>query len=143
MRYLVKGRVKAGRERELVAAVRSGSLGTGSVAYGEYVRNMKNARLREKEACWVEVCYCPTPLEEEKPYWHEYFDVLEIKDAHSRSECRDLTGKEPWACSNCDCTERLEERMKTWGPSFLAELSNDTQASRPPSARGAVPDTGC
>ena len=122
MRYLVKARVKPGQEAALLTAIDKGTLGLGSVAGSEYLRNMDAARLQDRNACWVEVCYCPTPLEEEKPYWREYFDLLEIKDAHSRSECRDLSGEEPWACSNCDCTARLEERMDDRGPSFLAGL---------------------
>ena len=24
---------------------------------------------------WVEVCFCSTPIEEERPYWEEYFDL--------------------------------------------------------------------
>ena len=34
---------------------------------------------------WVEVCYCYTPLSEERPYWEKYFDLLKIQDAHARS----------------------------------------------------------
>ena len=61
----------------------------------------------------------PTPLEEERPYWEEYFDLIKVQDAHARSRCRDLNGDEPWACSDCDCTEKLEARLTTWGPLFL------------------------
>ena len=32
---------------------------------------------------WVEVCYCSTPLQEERPYWEKYFDLLKVQDAPS------------------------------------------------------------
>src|SRR5207245_1654999 len=108
MRYLVRARVKPGREKALLEAIENETLGQGSVAEGEYIRNMKDARLREDEtARWVEVCYCPTPLEEEQPYWKEYFDLTRVQDAHDRRRCRDYNGSELWACGHCDCAERL------------------------------------
>ena len=78
-------------------------------------------RLRDGTVKWVEVCYCATPLQEERPYWEEYFDLVKVQDAHARTRCRDLNGQEPWACSECDCTARLEERLATWGPLFLED----------------------
>lgn len=121
MRYLVTARLKPGREEALGEAIARGSLGEGSVAGDEYLRDMAQARrLDDGRVRWVEVCYCPTPLEEERPYWEAYFDLLRVQDAHSRRRCRDLSGEEPWACSDCDCTARLEARMKTWGCSFRA-----------------------
>src|SRR5207244_7243168 len=57
MRYLVRARVKPGREKDLLNAIRSKTLGRGSVAEGEYLRNMKDARLcGDDTARWVEVC---------------------------------------------------------------------------------------
>ena len=70
-------------------------------------------RLRDGSVKWVEVCYCATPLEEERPYWEEYFDLVKVQDAHARSRCKDLNGDEPWACSDCDCTDKLEARLDT------------------------------
>jgi hypothetical protein len=123
MRYLVKARVKPGREAHLLRAISDGTLGQGSVAGDEYLRNMREARLLDNgTATWVEVCYCNEPLEEELPYWKEYFDEIVIKDAHARKNCRDLNGAEPWACSTCDCSARLESRMGSWGESFLSTL---------------------
>lgn len=59
MRYLVRARVKSGCEELLLKAIDDGSLGRGSVADGEYLRNMKDARLcPDNTARWVEVCYC-------------------------------------------------------------------------------------
>lgn len=124
MRYLVTARVKPGQEPSLLEAIQDGTLGQGSVAGGEYLRDMVNARLHEDgRVQWVEVCFCPMPLEEERPYWEEHFDLLRVQDAHHRSQCRDENGSEPWACCGCDCTARLEERMEGWGCSFLAELA--------------------
>jgi hypothetical protein len=75
------------------------------------------------EVRWVEVCYCPTPLEEERPYWEEFFELLKVQDAHDRRKCRDFNGDQPWACGNCDCTVRLEERLKALGRPFLQSLA--------------------
>jgi len=126
MKYLVKARVKPGREADLLRAIGDGTLGLGSVAGDEYLRNMRQARLlADGGATWVEVCYCTEPLEEELPYWQEYFDEIVIKDAHARSNCRDLKGTEAWACSECDCTERLEEKMESLGTPFLVALNQN------------------
>src|SRR5262245_18519852 len=123
MRYLVTARVKPGRERELLEAIESGRLGYGSVAGDEYLRNMTDARLRDDGAVrWVEVCFCDVPLDEERPYWEQYFDLMRIQDAHGRHRCRDLDGSEPWACSECDCTEKLEARLAASDTSFLTAL---------------------
>jgi hypothetical protein len=123
MRYLVKARVKPGRENALLRAIKNGSLGNGSVAGDEYLYDMQQARLAaDGTAHWVETCFCATPLQEERPYWEKFFDLLSIKDAHSRRNCRDANGSEPWACTNCDCTKRLEERLQHSGKSFLETL---------------------
>lgn len=126
MRYLVRARVKRGRERALLAAIERGTLGRGSVAEGEYLRNMSEARqLAGDEVRWVEVCYCPTPLQEERPYWEEFFDLVKVQDAHDRRKCHDWNGSEPWACGDCDCTERLEEKLRKNGEGFLCVLRNN------------------
>jgi hypothetical protein len=123
MRYLVRAKVKSGREAALLAAIELETLGQGSVAGDEYLRNMQDARLGEDgTARWVEVCYCPTPLEEERPYWEEFFDLVKVQDAHARKNCRDENGTEPWACGECDCTARLESRLQKWGCPFLPAL---------------------
>ena len=120
MRYLVTARVKHGKEEALAKAIDDGSLGQGSVAGDEYDRNMNDARIHDDgRVQWVEVCFCPTPLFEERPYWEEYFTLEKVQDAHARSRCRDLNGSEPWACCNCDCTERLERWLETKGRPFL------------------------
>jgi hypothetical protein len=125
MRYLVRARVKPGREVDLLAAIEQETLGQGSVAEGEYLRNMQDARLCDQTVRWVEVCYCPTPLQEERPYWEEYFDLNRVQDAHDRRKCRDENGTEPWACGGCDCTARLEERLKASGTCFLDSLRSE------------------
>jgi len=123
MRYLVRARVKPGCEEPLLRAIEAGTLGRGSVAGGEYLRNMRDARLCDDgTARWVEVCYCPSPLLEERPYWEQYFEIAKIQDAHDRRKCRDKNGSEGWACENCDCTERLEARLAQTGESFLESL---------------------
>jgi hypothetical protein len=125
MRYLVRARVKPGREADLLQAIDSEILGRGSVAEGEYLRNMRDARVQADEtARWVEVCYCPTPLQEERPYWEQYFELTRVQDAHDRRNCRDENGTEPWACGDCDCTARLELKLKARGTPFLDSLRN-------------------
>jgi hypothetical protein len=123
MRYLVQANVKSGCAETLLKAIQDEKLGQGSVAEGEYLRNMQEARVSEDGTVrWVEICYCPTPLLEERSYWEEYFDLKRVQDAHDRRKCRDQNGTEPWACSDCDCTARLEQRLKVTGTSFLESL---------------------
>ena len=130
MRYLVRARVKPGREQKLLRAIEAETLGSGSVADGEYLRNMKDARLgADGTTRWVEVCYCATPLQEERPYWEEYFELTKVQDAHDRRRCRDQNRAEYWACSNCDCTERLEKKLAVSGTAFLDALKRDDQSA--------------
>jgi len=141
MRYLVRARVKPGCEQALLTSIDQGTLGKGSVAEGEYLRNMGEARLCvDGTARWVEVCYCPSPLQEEQPYWEQYFDLTKIQDAHDRRRCRDYNGSEPWACSNCDCTEKLERRLELMGKSFLESLRLSTSV---PAVTGEGQDKDC
>ena len=123
MRYLVHAELKPGLEKALLQAIEDGTLGLGSVAGREYIRDMHQAReLEDGSVRWVEVCYCPTPLEEEIPYWEAYFELTKIMNAHHPDKCRDLTGEEHWACSDCDCTAKLEATMEGWGSHFLTQL---------------------
>ena len=123
VRYLVKARVKLGKDRALVQAIDERVLGRGSIAGDEYLHNMEQARVTENGvAQWVETCFCDPPLSEERAYWEEYFDLLSVKDAHLRRNCRHENGTEPWACCNCDCTQKLEEKLRTRGMSFLNTL---------------------
>src|SRR5262245_43147280 len=129
MRYVVTARVRPGREADLLKAIEAGTLGQGSVAGGEYLRNMTEARLRDDGAVrWVEVCFCATPLEEERPYWEEYFELVKVQDAHARRRCRDENGSEPWACCECDCTARLEAKLAGQGRGFLEVLRDACRA---------------
>lgn len=120
MRYLVTATLKAEKAAALADAIENGTLGRGSVAGGEYLRNMAEARHHyDGRVRWVEVCFCETPLAEEREYWEEYFDLVKVQDAHARSRCRDLNGSEPWACGDCDCSARLEARLATKGRPFV------------------------
>ena len=137
MRYLVRARVKAGRAQKLLTAIQNATLGKGSVAGGEYLRDMQNARVFDDgTARWVEICFCSTPLQEERPYWEEYFELTRIQDAHDRRQCRDKNGSEPWACIECDCTERLEQKLAATGQSFLAVLRREVSNSEEPQDSG-------
>jgi len=128
MRYLVKARVKDGQQKALLHAVTDQTLGAGSIAGDEYIHDLRQARCAEDgTAHWVETCYCATPLEEERPYWEKYFELLSVKDAHARRNCRHENGTESWACSDCDCTRRLEERLQRMGKPFLENLLRETR----------------
>ncbi len=119
MRYLVTARVKEGRGPALRRAIAGGTLGEGSIAGGEYLRNMSAARaLPDGRVRWVETCFCDVPLDEERPYWEAYFDLLSVKDAHRRTACLHETGERAWACSTCDCTERLQRHLDSRGTPF-------------------------
>ena len=123
MRYLVKAKIKARKTRPLLNAVDSETLGKGSIARDEYIYNMTEARVNEEGvATWVETCFCDPPLAEERPYWEEYFELLNVKDAHSRRNCRHENGTEPWACCDCDCTQRLEAKLSGQGQPLLRAL---------------------
>ncbi len=128
MRYLVTARIKPGKAAALVGAVDAGTLGAGSIAGDEYFRNMAAARqLDDGRVQWVEVCYCATPLAEEREYWEPYFTLEKVQDAHARSRCRDLNGSEPWSCGDCDCSARLEARLETKGQPLLPVLRTSSR----------------
>lgn len=131
VRYLVKAKIKAEKTRPLLNAVDSETLGQGSIAGDEYIYNMTEARVNEEGvATWVETCFCDPPLAEERPYWEEYFELLNVKDAHSRRNCRHENGTEPWACCDCDCTQKLEEKLRSSGKSFLQNLRQQDRQSQ-------------
>lgn len=111
------------RHDALLEAIERRTLGRGSVAEGEYLRNMAEAHvLADGSVKWVEVCYCATPLDEERPYWSAYFELERVKDAHRRSECRHEDGSQPWSCDDCDCTARLEAKLAKQGEPFVESL---------------------
>jgi hypothetical protein len=123
VRYLVKAKLKPGKSESLMRSINAGTLGKGSIAGDEYIYNMTEARLiGDGAATWVETCFCDPPLAEERPYWEEYFELISVKDAHSRRNCRHENGTEPWACCDCDCTKKLEEKLRGQGESFLERL---------------------
>ena len=66
MRYLVTARVKANKAAALADAIDRETLGRGSIAGDEYLRDMAAARQdADGRVRWVEVCFCSTPLAEE------------------------------------------------------------------------------
>ncbi|MGN6387778.1 MAG: hypothetical protein ACTHMT_16230 [Verrucomicrobiota bacterium] len=131
MRYLVKASLKPGKLPALLRAIQDGSLGQGSVAGHEYLENMRSARLTANQQLqWVETCFCRTPLEEERPYWEQFLNLLEVKDAHSRRNCRHENGTEPWACFDCDCTRNLEQHLAQTGQNFLESVSSQSPNNR-------------
>lgn len=120
MKYLVRGKLIESRKSVLLEEVKSGTLGTGSVAFGEYVKNMRNSRLLDDgTVCWVEICFCATPLNEEMPYWEKYFKDIKIENAQDPKYCQDANGDLKRACFDCSCTDDLEDQMQNWGRPFI------------------------
>lgn len=125
VKYLVKARLKPSSKSALLEQVERGTLGRGSVAFGEYARNMAQARiLDDGTICWLEVCFCPSPLNEEKQYWEQFFDVLSVENARDQAHCRDASGEQKRACFACTCTKELEREMLEWGRPFLDSLKD-------------------
>jgi hypothetical protein len=123
MRYVVKAFLKKDKQLQLKRAIDEGKLGAGSVAGGEYIRDMKHARLLDDgSAEWIEVCFCDPPLDEERPYWEEYFDLNDIEDATDRKICKHETGELPWSCVDCACTKKQEKELMRVGSSFYESL---------------------
>ena len=121
MKYLVKAKLKAAKRHELLSEIEKGRLGRGSVAFGEYVKNMKQARvLDDGTLCWLEVCFCATPLDEERPYWEKYFEVISVENAQAPEYCQDANGEMKRACFECSCTEEMEDEMRGWGRPFIS-----------------------
>jgi hypothetical protein len=120
MKYLVKAKLKKTKESDLLEEIRSGTLGAGSVAFGEYIKNMNEARMLEDgTVCWIEICFCASPLNEEKPYWEEYFEDIIVENAQDPKFCQDSNGELKRACFECSCTDELEEKMLNWGMPFI------------------------
>ena len=131
MRYLVKAKLKSDESKSLLRSITDDTLGKGSIAGDEYIYNMNAARLNDDGmALWVETCFCDPPLAEERPYWEEYFDLVSVKEAHSRRNCRHENGTEPWACCDCDCSKELERRLAWQGESFLELLRSEENTPR-------------
>ncbi len=127
MKYLVKAKLKPSQKSALLNAIHDNTLGKQSVAYGEYLKNMQHARvLDDGTVCWIEICFCAVPLNEERPYWEEYFDIVSIQNAHDPKRCKDLSGKSKRACFECHCSRALEKEMLTWGTTFLKEEHGTT-----------------
>lgn len=123
MRYLVRARLKPGQAQALKCAIDDGTLGQGSIAGDEYLHNMADARLHgDGTAEWIEVCFCHTPLAEERDYWEEYFDLITVEDAVDRRACKHESGAQPWSCVNCTCTRKLEQALRCQGMPFYASL---------------------
>lgn len=64
MRYLVKAKLKADKERPLLRAIEDGVLGACSIAGDEYLRDMAQARQLDNET----IC-CTKRLEGEMEKW--------------------------------------------------------------------------
>ena len=132
VRYLVKAKVKSGKSELLLRSIDDGTLGKGSIAGDEYIYNMSESRLNgDGVTTWVETCFCDPPLAEERPCWEEYFELISVKDAHSRRNCRHENGTEPWACCDCDCTKKLDETLRGQGEPFLERLRRQMEGHAP------------
>ena len=123
MRYKVIARLKDQKRMDLKRAIENETLGKGSAAGGEYLRNMRSARVMDDNTVvWVEVCFCTPPLAEERIYWEEFFELLSIDDALERMMCKHETKVSLWSCMGCDCAHPVESFIASLGRSFLAYL---------------------
>ena len=149
MRYLVTARVKPGRRPALDRAIQDGTLGAGSIAGEEY---QSRHGAGAAAARWFRQMggdlFLRHAARRGASVLGALFDLLSVKDAHARSRCRHENGTEYWACSSCDCTERLEARLKEKGEPFVRpkvkvqsrEVSDRRRSRcRGPSHRGATP----
>jgi hypothetical protein len=41
----------------------------------------RSPRRDDGTARWVEVCFCAVALDEERPYWEQYFELVRVQDA--------------------------------------------------------------
>lgn len=123
MRYLVQAQLKPEKAVDLLTAINNNTLGQASVAFGEYTRNLQQARvLDDGNAYWIENCFCGTPLAEERQYWEAYFVLGKITRAQQAHLCKDSNGEQHHACMSCNCTEELEQKLAAQGHSFMAML---------------------
>ena len=75
------------------------SLGAGSIAGDQVPAHMEQAReLPDGRVRWVEPASARPRSTKSVPTGN-YFELLCVKDAHARSQCRHENGTEPWACS--------------------------------------------
>ncbi len=119
--------LKPGKGASLAEAINNRTLGAGSIAGDEYLHDMNQARrMDDGSVCWLETCFCSTPLLEERSYWEEHFELTRVKEAHARSKCLDANGAKRWACVDCKCTDKLEAKMERWGSPFLQWLRTIT-----------------
>ena len=126
MRYLVKARIKPGREKKLLQAVAQGTLGLGSIAGDEYIDDMRHARLRQDgTAEWVEVCYCATPLEEgSAPTGEDFFDLISVPGRSCRRNCRHENGSNAGPAAIAHAPRNWKSASKKPDRPFLKALSN-------------------
>ena len=96
MRYLVKAKVKEGKRVTLLRAIEDETLGRGSIAGDEYRYDMETSahRIRMERRAGSKLVFAIRRWQEERPYWEKYFDLLSVKDAHSRRNCRHENGTE-------------------------------------------------
>lgn len=120
MKYFVKAKLIPEMEIDLHKNIENETLGMGSVAFGEYVKNMKSARVyADGTICWIEVCFCDIPLKEERPYWEKYFTDIIIENALEPSQCKDFSGETKKFCLECECTISLEKELSQSGKPFI------------------------
>ena len=132
MQYLVRGKVIDGKSAALLEAIESGELGRGSIAHKTFLKCMKDARLTtEGEVRWIEVCYCREAfgpgyeLYEELPYWEAYFEEIDVRFARKLEDCEGYP-----VCGDCDCTEKLEAKLKKLGVPFFMHLEETASPSQ-------------
>jgi hypothetical protein len=84
MDYRVKARVLEGKEKTLREAIETGALGKGEIFEKEMQGAMQEARVSNGLITFYEICYCPSPLQEEREYYDRYLEILEAQVVEGR-----------------------------------------------------------
>ena len=107
MRYYVKCRINSAEKQKVSNSINNGSIGRGKVFYEGMQTALREATIDEEGVVhFIEICYCLEgglyPMALEIPELNKYFnEVVEVKDARSRSECT-------MECEACDCTRSIK-----------------------------------
>ena len=114
MRYLVRARVKSGCEERLLKAIDDGSLGRGSVAEGEYLRNMKDARLSDKLGS----------VEPEENLWRVRLRLTPCISTWRFERMKRATPISSSSCLICTLSERLSDMERSTRLAEVQMISN-------------------
>ena len=120
MRYLVRAFVIKRKDRALLEAVESGSLGKGSIAYPTYIKCMKNARLLDNgQVRWIEPCYCREAFARAESYWKSFPTGGNISRISTSATPRhSKNAKAILAAEAASAPKSLKQSLRVWVTTF-------------------------